>query len=97
MLRREAPYELSGREGNERHNASSFYGPSKFALMLGARSVFFRRINLSERVHKTSQKIRVFVIHGIDFVGAKMTLFHNVELLSNREYPVYRDFQEYSL
>lgn len=56
--------------------ARKFDGFAEFSLVPGAGRVTLGGINLALSVHKTAQKVRVFVVDGIDMLFAKVTLFH---------------------
>ena len=50
------------------------------ALVLGAGAGAGVGQDFGVRRHKTAQGLRVFVVHGADFVGAKIALFFYLRL-----------------
>jgi len=62
-------------KGHKRHDAGFFDGIGQSSLMLGASSMTFWRINLPLRIHKTAQKISVFVIDLVYLAFAKEARF----------------------
>ncbi len=48
---------------------------SHHSLVLGAGAGAVVRQNFGVRRHKTAQGLRIFIVHGANFVGAKITLF----------------------
>ena len=54
------------------HGSRPFDGSGDHPLMLGAVSRAPRRDDLGVHIHEAPQKLRVFVVHSIDIVGAEI-------------------------
>jgi hypothetical protein len=72
---REGKHILFDRIRKQSHCPSPFDGPGYHALVLGAIAGPAGRNNLGVGVHEATQKLRVFVVNGVDIVGAKIASF----------------------
>jgi len=68
-------WDLFDRIRQKRHCPRPFDGSGDHSLMLGAVACSPGRNNLGVHIHEAPQKLRVFVVHGIDIVGAKIAGF----------------------